>query len=146
MHNTKGNEHVEILNILQALSEFADFTATLAPRFGLSEPLRIGAGLNTGPATVGNIGTNEITDYTARGECVNAAFRLESATKNLQTDFCLGKTTSDFLRFWRRADAYLKEVEVELKGYKDSVRTCPASFEHLKGFLDRLEKPESVGH
>ena len=67
------------------------------------------------------------------------AFRLESATKSLETDFCLGKTTSDFLRFWPRADAYLQEKDVELKGYKSSVRSCPATFEGLKRFLGSLD-------
>jgi len=146
VHNVKGKEHLEILEILRALSDFADFTATLAGRFGLSEALRIGAGLNTGPATVGNIGANQVTDYTARGECVNAAFRLESATKKLQTDFCVGKTTGDFLRFWPRAASYLKEVEVELKGYKTSVRTCPATFAHLKAILESVHGPEGAPH
>ena len=50
-----------------------------------------------------------------------------------------GKTTSDFLRFWHRADAYLQEKDVELKGYKASVRTCPATFESLKRFLGSLD-------
>ena len=45
-----------------------------------------------------------------------------------------------------RVNRAFDALHEELKGYKDSVRTCPASFEHLKGFLERLEKPESVGH
>ena len=77
---------------------------------------------------------------TRSGICAPApAFRLESATKGLQTDFCLGKTTSDFLRFWPRAAAYLKEHEVELKGYDTPVQTCPATFELLKRFLESLD-------
>jgi adenylate cyclase len=139
MHRAKGQEHVEILEILRALAEFADVTKKLGEQFHLPGGLRIGAGLNTGLATVGNTGTNQISDYTATGECVNAAFRLETATKTLQTDFCLGKTTSDFLRFWPRAAAYLKETEVALKGYDSPVRTCPGTFAHLRRFLDTLD-------
>jgi adenylate cyclase len=117
LHRVKGQEHLEILEILRAVREFADITASLSARFGLTDSLQIGAGLNTGLATVGNIGATRVTDYTATGECVNAAFRLESATKGLQTDICLGKTTADFLRYWPRADAYLQEKDVVLKGY-----------------------------
>jgi adenylate cyclase len=145
LHRVKGQEHLEILEILRALDEFANVTASLGARFGLSDSLRIGAGLNTGSATVGNTGTNRVTDYTATGECVNAAFRLESATKGLQTDLCLGKATSDFLRCWPRAAAYLEEHEVELKGYDTPVVTCPASFESLKRFLASLDSDATMG-
>jgi adenylate cyclase len=144
MHRVKGQEHLEILQILRAVDEFAKVTASLSVRFGLSQSLQIGAGLNTGLATVGNTGTNRVTDYTAIGECVNTAFRLESATKGLQTDICLGKTTSDFLRFWQRAAAYLQEHEVELKGYDTPVVTCPATFELLTRFLESLDSAEKV--
>jgi adenylate cyclase len=144
LHRAKGREHLEILEILKAVKEFADVTASLGVRFGLPENLRIGAGLNTGLATVGNTGTNRVTDYTATGECVNAAFRLESATKGLHTDLCLGKTTSDFLRYWPRAAAYLQEQDVELKGYDAPVRTCPATFEALKKFLESLDSADTV--
>jgi adenylate cyclase len=144
LHRAKGQEHMEILEILRALAEFSEVTESLGPRFGVAAGLQIGAGLNTGTATVGNTGTNHVTDYTAVGECVNAAFRLESATKGLQTDLCLGKTTSDFLRFWPRAAAYLEEAEVELKGYETPVRTCPATFARLKRFLDSLESADTV--
>ena len=138
-HRTKGNEAAEILEILRALSEFAAVTADLSAKFGLPEGLKIGAGVNTGIATVGNTGTHGVADYTATGECVNMAFRLESATKSLQADLCLGKKTSDFLRQWPRAEAYLKEHEVELKGYDEPVATYPVTFGVLKGFLESLE-------
>jgi adenylate cyclase len=141
LHRAKGHEPVEIVEILRAVAEFADVTASLGVRFDLpnSLRLRIGAGLNTGMATIGNTGTNRVSDYTATGECVNAAFRLETATKGLQTDLCLGKTTSDFLRFWPQATAYLKEEEVRLKGYDAAVQTCPATFDNLKRFLASVD-------
>ena len=137
-HRTKGQESAEIVDILRALSEFATITVDLSAKFGLPEGLRIGAGLNTGIATVGNTGTKGAADYTATGECVNMAFRLETATKSLQTDLCIGKNTSDYLRQWPQADAYLKEHEVELKGYDEPVATYPVTFGVLKGFLDSL--------
>jgi adenylate cyclase len=145
MHEVEGQEHLEILGILRALSEFARITGSLGAQFDLPAGVRIGAGLNTGMATVGNTGTSQVADYTAMGECVNAAFRLESATKDLQTDICLGKTTCDFLRFWPRAAAYLKEAEVELRGYATPVQTCPATFAHLNRFLGSLDSPIAVG-
>src|SRR5579871_497947 len=138
-HRTKGQEAAEIVEILRALCEFATVTEDLSSKFGLPEGLKIGAGLNTGIAAVGNTGTKGAADYTATGECVNMAFRLESATKTLQTDLCLGKSTSDYLRQWARAATYLQEHEVELKGYDVPVATCPVTFGVLKGFLESLE-------
>jgi adenylate cyclase len=144
VHRVKDREHLEIIEILRAVDEFVEVTAKLGARFGLGDCLRIGAGLNTGMATVGNTGTNRVADYTATGECVNAAFRLETATKGLKTDFCLGKLTADFLRHWPRAAAYLREEDVTLKGYESPVRTFPATFDALKVFLASVDGPETL--
>jgi len=144
LHRSKGKEHLEILEILRAINYFAEASANLGERFHLTDRLRIGAGLNTGMATVGNTGTHRVSDYTATGECVNAAFRLETATKGLGADLCLGKATGDILRFWPRAAAYLKEEAVFLKGYETPVQTCPATFDHLKKFLASLDGADAA--
>lgn len=44
----------------------------------LGEPLRVGVGVHFGPAVVGNIGGGIRMDYTAIGDTVNTASRLES--------------------------------------------------------------------
>lgn len=53
-------------------------------------------GVNTGSALVGNIGSDELRNYTAIGDAVNVAARLETATE--PGDILMGATTYDLVR------------------------------------------------
>jgi class 3 adenylate cyclase/CHASE2 domain-containing sensor protein len=46
-------------------------------------------GVHTGTAIVGNVGTDERLHYTAHGDCVNTAARLEGANRYLGTRVCM---------------------------------------------------------
>ncbi len=50
-------------------------------------------GVNTGPAVVGNFGGGSRFDYTAHGDAINTAARLESANKALGTRVCVARAT-----------------------------------------------------
>jgi adenylate cyclase len=47
-------------------------------------------GIETGPAIVGDVGLRSKLDYTAYGDAVNAAARLEAANKELGSSICIG--------------------------------------------------------
>jgi adenylate cyclase len=61
----------------------------------LPEPIAIGIGLNTGDAIIGNMGSDSRFDYSAIGDAVNVAARLESATKDAGVDILIGESTAD---------------------------------------------------
>jgi adenylate cyclase len=139
LHRKQEQEGSEILRILRAVSDFAKFTTSLSQRFGLPNDVRIGAGLNTGIAAVGNPGTAQVMDLTALGDTVNAAFRLESASKELKTDLVLGQNTFDYIKTGPGCATHFQGSELQLKGYANPSKTWSTSFARLREFLQAVE-------
>lgn len=125
----------EVIEIMRALVELSHLTATLHERYDLPAPIRIGAGLNSGLATVGNAGSREIGDYTALGDTVNAAFRIESSTKEIGMEIALGQQTYDTLRKTGNPDPFFTQYNVHLKGYEQPRPVWGTTFANLERFL-----------
>ena len=72
----------------------------------------IGIGVNSGEAVIGNMGSETRFDYTAIGDAVNTAARLESATKEVGKDILIGDTTKKSCKFKLKL---LKPIKVKGK-------------------------------
>jgi adenylate cyclase len=63
-----------------------------------SLPINVGIGLNTGSCIVGNMGSDTRFDYTALGDAVNLASRLEGQSKSYGLGIILGDTTAQAVK------------------------------------------------
>ena len=61
-------------------------------------PLKVGLGLNSGPAVVGNMGSDMRFDYSVLGDTVNLAARLEGQSKSYGMNVVLGAHTHDAVK------------------------------------------------
>ncbi|HJU12278.1 MAG TPA: adenylate/guanylate cyclase domain-containing protein [Candidatus Binataceae bacterium] len=81
--------------------------------------IKMGIGINSGAAIVGNIGSETHMEYTAVGDTVNLASRLESSTKELGLDIIVSEQTYSAVRplfQWKSAG------EITIRGRTDTVR------------------------
>jgi adenylate cyclase len=134
-HGSQEISSEETLNILQAVSALHKMTSALSKQYPLPFPLRIGTGLNTGYAMVGNTGSGDRPDYTAIGDTVNAAFRLESSTKQIGLDIALGEDTYRYLPGLGEHEIGFKQHTVHLKGYESPTVTYAGTYADLDDFL-----------
>jgi len=82
---------------------------------GLAATIRLGRtrqGIETGVAIVGDVGVGAKLDYTAHGDAVNTAARLEALNKELGSSICIGPVAAQ-----RCGSALLRPLaRVELRG------------------------------
>jgi adenylate cyclase len=73
--------------------------------FGAEQPVGIGIGIHTGLACVGNMGAEARFNYSAVGDAVNVAARIESSCKEVGFDILVSESTANALPAYALLDA-----------------------------------------
>jgi adenylate cyclase len=94
---TKDHAEKAVLASLEMAEALKDVNRELQER-GLNMEVKIGIGLNTGTATIGNIGSEKKKNYTVVGDTVNLASRLESITKEYNSMIILSEYTYEKIK------------------------------------------------
>jgi adenylate cyclase len=93
-------------------------------------------GVNAGPAIVGNFGGGRFFDYTAYGDTINTAARLETANKQLGTRICVSESVARQVADFRGRPV----GDLVLRGKTEPLR----AYEPLQP--ERYDEPSTVGY
>ena len=95
--------------------------------------LKVGIGLNSGDAVVGNMGTAQRMDYSVLGDTVNTAARLEGQSKSYGVDIVIGPQTAEHV-----PDMAVIELDlIQVKG-----KTVGLNIFALMGDEEMAQSPE----
>src|SRR4029078_5720894 len=64
---------------LEILSDLKPFAQQIKTEYGLAFAVRVG--INTGPVVVGDVGSQRVAEYTAMGDAINLAARMEQTAQ-----------------------------------------------------------------
>lgn len=106
-----------------SIREQAERAVTIAleiaeKRKELSPDLGIGIGINTGSMVVGNMGSSNIFDYTAIGDEVNVARRVQELTRQYGVEIIIAQSVYELVKDMVIADPL---GDVSVKGRKEPV-------------------------
>jgi adenylate cyclase len=117
----------------RALAAAREILEERLPRFnewfrasGYGEGFRMGIGINTGVFLAGNVGSERRLEYTAMGDTVNTASRLEGLTKGSGHSVFISESTCNALTRPANELVFAGEQEVRGRAGKIKVWSLPA--------------------
>jgi adenylate cyclase len=95
LYNVPFEDADHAVNAVRTALDLQERTLAVAARWQarLGVAIRNGVGINTGDAVVGTMGSRQRLEYTAIGDTVNLASRLESLTKDYGTGVIISEST-----------------------------------------------------
>ena len=131
VHGDEGGTPREITLIFESLVDLEKIVARLNDQHSLPRPLAFGAGINSGTAVTGNMGSAAVSDHTAMGDAVNKAFRLESASKEVGREIVIGRSTYELIDVPESVRSAFTTHTVHLKGYDEPEEVRALGLEDL---------------
>lgn len=138
VHDEQVGTPRAIVLLLESLVEIAAIIDALTEEFSPPRPLAFGAGINSGVAATGNMGTPGSSDHTAMGDAVNKAFRLESSSKEIGRAIVIGRSTFSLMSLPPDVVGLFTTHEVKLKGYDEPEHVHALDLQQLRRVVDAL--------
>jgi adenylate cyclase len=106
----------------RALAAAREMLSVRLPRFNswLGKDFRMGIGLNSGPVSSGNVGSEERLEYAAVGDTTNVAARLEAKCKETPHQLLFSESTR--ARLSSEPDGLLDLGELDIRGREATIR------------------------
>ena len=148
LYNAPFEDPEHALNAIRTGLEFQERAFAVSARWQekLGVSIRIGVGINTGEMLVGTLGSRQRFEYTALGDNVNLASRLESATKDHGASIIISEYTYEHVK----GRFSIRELgDVTVKGRSRPVKiygVVPASVrQHPRAALQALATLTALG-
>jgi len=109
--------HSHVDDALKAVLGMREKLAEFNAKGLMSEPVRFGVGIHTGPLVAGNVGTEKRMEYTLIGDTVNIASRIESENKALNSTILISSDAYDRLSpALREQTSFEKHENIHIRG------------------------------
>jgi adenylate cyclase len=133
--DTAAHQRLAVRTALEMLERLVELNPGLVRDFGVE--IKVGIGLHCGSVRVGNMGSEDLFDYTIIGDSVNLASRIEGLTKS----YGLPLLVTDSIRSACGDEFFFLELDtVRVKGRSEPVTVyAPYSGETARKIAEELE-------